>query len=312
MATTAEWALSFDSGGARCDATHLVAGSATLETPAGRPCVVMAHGFGCTRDSGLDRFAGRFAAAGCDVLLFDYRGFGPSAGEPRQLVSHRRQRADYRAAVRCARALDGIDADRIVVWGTSYSGGHVVAVAAHDPRIAAVISQGGALDGLAILRKPERSDPTASRTKGPRMVAAALLDVGRGLCRRPPHTVAAVGAPGDFAMLTDATSYADYLDMMGPTWRNEICARSLLTVPLNRPIRLASRVACPTLLIIAERDTVAPAAVVRDAASRIGTQAEVIAFDCPHFDIYRGDVFERSVDAQVEFLARTLAPADPR
>ena len=62
---------------------------------AARPCVVMAHGFGATRDASLAPYAERFAAAGLAVLLFDYRHFGASDGEPRQLVSVRRQLDDY-------------------------------------------------------------------------------------------------------------------------------------------------------------------------------------------------------------------------
>lgn len=154
--------------------------------------------------------------------------------------------------------MDGIDPRRIALWGTSYSGGHVLAVAARDRRVAAVIAQGAAVDGLAIMRKAERADPSAPRSKGPRMLAAALSDAGRALLRRAPRTVAAVGAPGAFALLTDASSYADYLAMMGPTWRNAVCAGSLLTIPFNRPIIHAASVRCPTLLIIAEQDTIAP------------------------------------------------------
>jgi len=78
----------FDSHGVRCGATHLTATSDALTTAGGRPCVVMGHGFGATRDAGLMPFAERFAAAGADVLLFDYRGYGTSDGTPRQNVAH--------------------------------------------------------------------------------------------------------------------------------------------------------------------------------------------------------------------------------
>ena len=54
---------------------------------AGRPVVVMAHGLGGTKDSGLAPFAEGLAEAGLDVLAFDYRGFGASEGEPRQTIS---------------------------------------------------------------------------------------------------------------------------------------------------------------------------------------------------------------------------------
>ena len=87
----------------------------------------MGHGFGATKDAGLEPFAERFAAAGLDVLVFDYRGYGISdarVGHPRQDVHHLRHREDYHAAVAAARSLPGVDPERIVVWGSSYSGGH--------------------------------------------------------------------------------------------------------------------------------------------------------------------------------------------
>ena len=129
--------ITFTSGSDHCSAWHLQATSDAFAGPGGRPCVVMAPGFGGTRDSSLLGYAEGFAAAGLDVLLFDYRGFGASGGSPRQLVSVRRQRQDYHAAVAAARQLPGVDPDRIVVWGVSYAGGHVIVVAARDKRVAA-------------------------------------------------------------------------------------------------------------------------------------------------------------------------------
>ena len=98
------------------------------------PCVVLAHGFGGVKEARLDAYAERFAAAGYAALVFDYRHHGDSAGEPRLLIDVGRQHADWRAAIAYARALDGVDANRIVAWGTSFSGGHVVEIAAADHR----------------------------------------------------------------------------------------------------------------------------------------------------------------------------------
>ena len=112
------------------------------ESPHGDvPCVVMAHGFSATRDDGLPAYAEAFRDAGFAVVLFDYRHFGASTGEPRQLLDIGRQHDDYRSVIAWPRRLDGIDPDRIVLWGSSFSGGHVLAVAAGDPRIAAVVSR---------------------------------------------------------------------------------------------------------------------------------------------------------------------------
>ncbi len=113
------------------------------------PVVVMAHGFGGTKDSGLAGFAEPLAAAGFHVLAFDYRGFGSSSGTPRQTVSVAGQLADYRAAVDAARKLPGVDPAKVVLWGVSLSGGHVFAVAAGRDDIAAVIALTPLVDGAA-------------------------------------------------------------------------------------------------------------------------------------------------------------------
>jgi pimeloyl-ACP methyl ester carboxylesterase len=269
----------------------------------------MGHGFAATRDAGLLPFAHRFAAAGLDVVLFDYRGFGTSGGRLRQDVNHWRHRKDYHAAIAWARARQGIDPARIVVWGSSYSGGHVIAVAARDPMIAAVISQGAAMDGWAALRMLPATPPVPS-SKGANttvaMTLAALRDVGRALTGRRPLLLPVVGEVGSNAVITAPGSMAGYSHIMGPTFRNELCARGVLRIAFNRPVVAAGRVDCPALFIIAEQDNIAPAASVREAARRVGSRAEVEAFDCGHFDIYVGDVFDKSVSRQVEFLVRQL------
>lgn len=93
--------------------------------------LVMAHGLGAIKEMRLDAFAQRFADAGYAALVFDYRHFGDSTGEPRQLLDITLQRQDWSAAVDFARTLPGVDGSRIVCCrGTSFSGGHVIATAA--------------------------------------------------------------------------------------------------------------------------------------------------------------------------------------
>lgn len=295
--------ISFTSHGTRCEAWFLPAKDDELRTAAGRPCVVMGHGFAATRDAGLLPFAERFTAAGCDVLVFDYRGFGTSEGEPRQDVDHRRHREDYHAAIAWARRQPGVDPDRIVLWGSSYSGGHVIVVAAADQRVAAVISQGAAMDGLAALRGVQS---TGGSGKTLAMTAAALRDVGRQLTRRAPHFITVVGEPGSDAVISAPGSVRGYKAIMGPTFRNEMCARGVLRIALNRPVRHAGTLTQPLLLIIAEEDNIAPVAAVHEVARRAGPRTETESYPCGHFDIYLGEVFEKSVAAQVDFLRRHL------
>ncbi|MEC3981650.1 alpha/beta hydrolase [Amycolatopsis sp. H20-H5] len=297
--------ISFVSFGVRCSAWHLKAANENLEAPRGRPCVVMGHGFGATKDAGLLPFAERFAEAGADVLVFDYRGYGTSGGEPRQHVSHWRHRQDYHAAIARARQLEGVDPQRIIVWGSSYSGGHVLPVAVRDGRVAAVISQGAATDGLAALLQILSYAGPVQLLK---LVAHGLLDLAKLALRRPPHLIKVVGPPGSLAAITAPGSEAGYQHIMGPTFRNEMCARGVLGIPLNRPVTAAGKLRCPILVVMATDDNIAPPAAVRRVVKNAGELAEVHSFDCGHFDIYTGDVFEQSVAAQVKFLEGLRTP----
>ena len=152
----------------------------------------MAHGFSGVREQRLDAYAERFAQAGLAALVFDYRHFGASDGEPRQLLSIARQLEDWRAAIAHARSLDGIDPKRIALWGSSFSGGHVVATAAGDPKVAAVVSQAPFTDGIdRPAREHARAQSARFTIAGLRDVVAALLGRGaplppRGRGRRAP------------------------------------------------------------------------------------------------------------------------------
>ncbi|MHA6783545.1 alpha/beta hydrolase [Pseudonocardia saturnea] len=293
----------FDSHGTRCAAWYLEAESDALTGPRGRPCVVMGHGFGATRDAGLLPFAERFAAAGADVLVFDYRGYGTSDGTPRQNVWHVRHREDYHAAIAHVRELPGVDADRIVLWGSSYSGGHVVPVAAKDGQVAAVISQGAAMDGLAALLEIGRYAGVGQLLK---LTGHAVRDIVGSLLGRAPHLIPVVGPPGSLAAITAEGAETGYRSIMGPTFRNEMCARGALLIPLNRPVTAASKLRAPILLVVAADDNIAPPSAVRAVAAKAGAGSEILELPSGHFDIYTGALFERSAMAQVEFLQRML------
>ncbi len=295
--------ITFSSDGDRCGAWHLPALDDRFDADGARPCVVMAHGFGGTRDTGLLGYAEGFAAAGLDVLVFDYRGFGTSAGSPRQRASYRHQRADYHAAIAAARDLPGVDPERIVLWGTSYSGGHVVPVAVADGRVAAIVSLTPAMDGLAALLAIARAHPTALL----RLAAHGLRDVVRALLGRPAHHVRIVGEPGSTAMITAAGALEGYHALAGPTWRNEVCARAALEVAFNRPGRAASRVRAPMLVQVGEDDAVAPPSAARSAAAKAGGYAHVRHYPVDHFDVYEGPWQAKVLADQVDFLTDQLA-----
>lgn len=117
------------------------------------PAVVLAGGWCYVRELVMPYYAEAFAEAGIAALVFDYRNLGVSDGEPRQHLDPTAQIRDYQNAVSFLERTDGIDADRIGAWGISYSGGHVLVLAATDPRIKAIVSQIPVVDGYRNMRR---------------------------------------------------------------------------------------------------------------------------------------------------------------
>jgi dienelactone hydrolase len=106
-----------------------------------RPAITMAHGFGGTREHGLERFAQAFGAAGFVVLVHDHRNFGMSGGHLRGDIDPWQQIADWRRAISYLKSRPEVDPTRIGLWGTSYAGGHALVLGATDRRLCCVVAQ---------------------------------------------------------------------------------------------------------------------------------------------------------------------------
>jgi pimeloyl-ACP methyl ester carboxylesterase len=292
--------LEFDVEGTRC--------AAWLYRPdpgdAPPPVVVMAHGFSGTREVRLPAYAECFARHGLASFVFDYRHFGASGGEPRQLLSVRRQLADWRAAVAAARDLAEVDGRRLGLWGTSFGGGHALVTAAGDPRVGAVVAQVPHVDGRASLRG------LSNVSFALRAVGAGLRDLAHAALGRAPHTVPVIGPPGEFACLAspDAESGFRALVPADTRWRNEVAARVLLGVGAYRPITHARDVACPLLVVAARRDALIPFEAVERLVAA-APRATLEAVDAEHFEVYDGALFERLAPLEARFLAEHLGAA---
>lgn len=270
-------------------------------TPGGDlPCVVMAHGFSLTRHDGLDPYARAFAAAGLKVLVFDHRFLGDSGGQPRQSFTKAAQLEDWRNAIAYARAQPGVDADRIVLWGYSFAGGHVTTIAAEDHRLAAVIALCPFVNGLArVLAVPPR--------EAARLVPTAIADRA-GRVRRLPVT----GAPGSGALMAlpgEAEGFAATVAADSP-WRNEMRPGVFLTVAFHRPLARADRITCPLWVGVCERDVSVDKRSVIKLAER-APDGELHRYDHDHFGPFHGDGPAAIAADQVAFLRRVgLAPSD--
>jgi len=293
----------FDSGGVDVHGWHFTGAGDTLDAGRGRPVVVMAHGLGGTKDSGLAPFADGLAKAGLDVLAFDYRGFGASAGVPRQRVDLAAQLEDYRAAMAAAAALPGVDRRRLVLWGVSLAGGHVLAAGAQREDVAAVVSLTPLVDGLAAARLALRHHAPSSIA---RSTVSGLRSRLSSVAGRGPVMMPVVGRPGEVAALSLPGHYESYLAIAGPTWRNEIDASVGMELGGHRPARAAKHLRCPLLVQIADFDRSAPPHASAKAA--FNGRAEVRHYPCDHFDVWPGaDWFEPALAHQVSFLTRHLA-----
>ena len=294
--------VDFMSNGTRCGGWHYLP-----DGPGPHPYVVMGHGLGATIELGLDDFARRFADAGYGVLAFDYRGFGFSDGQPRQVISVRRQLSDWAAALAYVRSLPGVDYDRIAVWGSSFGGGHAISVAARDHGVAAAISQVPFSDGLQSLLKTRPL--TAAK-----LTIAGIVDLVGSLAGREPKYVPLLGRPGETALMAAADSYDGYMQLVpaeaaeSGRWRDRSAARIALWIALYSPRRAAHKVRAPLLVIAARGDTIAPAKGAI-AAAKSAPFGELIEYEGGHFDYYKVPGFDRIIADEIAFLDRVLKSA---
>lgn len=284
---------SFSSGGVRCDAWLYLPKSSDPS-----PVIVMAHGLGATKEMRLDAYAQRFVAAGFVCLVFDYRHFGASDGTPRQLLSVKKQLADWRAAIAHARSLPQVDESYVVAWGTSFGGGHALTLAAEDQGLAAAIAQCPFTDGMA-------SAMAGNPIINSKVTFAALRDRVGSLRGAEPLYLPNAAAPGTTSFMNAPDALPGMLAIAGSDsdFDNRLTARSALDVLRYSPGRHAERIGCPVYVALCDPDTVAPN---KPAARQLAESplVEVRTYSVGHFDIYLGEPFEIAVADYLTFLAK--------
>ena len=286
--------VQFESGAQQCSADLYLPGRS------GRyPIIVMAHGLGGTRKMRLPAFAERFVSEGYACLVFDYRHFGDSEGEPRQLLDIKKQLADWKAAIRYARSLREADPERVILWGTSFGGGHVLETASDDVRLAAVISQCPFTDGLAssLAMKPLTSI---------QLTAMALRDRMGSWLGAKPLMVTTAGKPGQLALMNADDVWEGHAAISaGTDSPNYVAARFALDIIRYYPGRKTSKIKAPVLFCVCETDTVAPAKATLRHAQK-APRKQINTYADGHFEIYVGEAFERVSADQVAFLKKAV------
>jgi uncharacterized protein len=269
------------------------------------PTVVMAHGFSAVKEMYLDHYAEAFAAAGLNALVFDNRNFGASDGEPRQEIEPWTQVRDYRHAITYAGTLPEVDA-RIGVWGSSYSGGHVLVVAAIDRRVKAVACQVPMVSGHANFRALVRADLIAGFQDGFNADRAARY---RG---DPPAMVPVVAEdPLAPCALPTADSYqwfSETAKTRATAWRNEVTLRSVEAFSEYEPEAYLPYISpTPLLMLPAIGDHLTPCDLAIAAYDRAREPKKLVILPGGHFDAYvKG--FEDSAGPARDWFVQHLAP----
>ncbi|SFC19302.1 alpha/beta hydrolase [Streptomyces aidingensis] len=269
--------------------------------PGPAPTVVMSHGFAAVKEQYLDRYAERFAAAGLRTLVYDHRNFGASDGEPRQDIDPWVQIRDFQHALSYARSRPDVDGDRLGVWGTSFSGGHVLVLGAIDPRVRCVVSQ-----------VPTISGSEAARRRVPPHLAAAVARAQT----EDREAIYAGGKPGTRPLVEDGSGlppvYAgpaakEFMDRPASrpdTFVNHVTLQSLARTRGYEPGGHVARISpVPLLLIVTEHDDVAFTDLQLDAYERAREPKKLVLLPGDHFTPY-DETFEEAVGEAVDwFLA---------
>jgi uncharacterized protein len=267
------------------------------------PAITMAHGFGATRYHGLDTYARAFADAGFVVLAHDHRGFGDSAGRPRQDIDPWTQIEDWRTAITFLETVEGVDPDRMGIWGTSFSGGHALVLAATDVRLRAVVAQVPTIDGWA----------SGLRRVAPHAVAdldAAFVDDQRGQFRgEDPRRQKFVDPDPTVTAAYHSQDTIDFFydqDIPDGLWTNEVTLQSTRKARAYQPGAFITRVSpTPLLMVVATDDTTAPTDLALGAYEQALQPKALHLIDGGHYAPYR-DRLDESVTAATEWFLTHL------
>ena len=253
--------------------------------PGKHPTIILAHGFSAVKEMYLDSYAEAFAKEGFASVVYDNRNFGASDGEPRQEIDPWLQIRDYSDAITFALSLEQTDAARIGIWGSSYSGAHVLVVAAIDRRVKCVVSQVPLISGSQGFRRFVRADfiaaleaqchaDRANRTAGG---APAMLPVVAEDSAAP----SALPTADSYKWFTEtATSRA-------PSWRNEVTLRTIEYGFGYEPGAYIGLISpTPLLLIVAVKDHLAVSDLAIAAYERACEPKKLVLMPGGHFDAY--------------------------
>lgn len=265
-----------------------------------RPTIIMAHGFSAQKEHHLDQYAQLFAGRGkFNVLLYDHRHWGESDGLPRFEIDPEEQVRDFRHAITFAETLPEVDKGRIGLWGTSFSGGHVLVVAAIDRRVKAVVAQVPFVDGFENFRRRTRPEVI------PFVEEKFHQDRRRRAAGEDPEMLAVVAESfKEKAVIPGPRAYRFFTSVAG--YPNKVTLRSLEMSRDYVPLNFVSRISPTPLLVVASLgDVITPTDLQLAAFEGALAPKELITLKGDHFSAYQEE-FDMAAHGALEFFLKHL------
>lgn len=287
--------IEFESAGIRC--TGRLHRPLNVDRP---PVVLMGNGLATEWHFGTADFIAAFTAAGMATFNFDYRYFGESDGQPRQLLDFAGQLNDWHAALQFLRHCARVDGRRIALWGSSLGGGHALSLAAQTTDLRAVVVQVPHLDSRNALKVTPKKQIMLT-------LGHALLDKLGSFLGLSPHCIPVLAEPGEVGLLTKPDWKAHYLSLVpvDSRWCNAVPARSIFRAGNYNPIDVLSRIDAPVFIVYGLEDAAIPAVNVELASQRL-KQATLWPFPGDHFGVYAGPWHAAIVAEECHFLQERL------
>ncbi|MFC2038164.1 alpha/beta hydrolase [Chloroflexota bacterium] len=266
------------------------------------PAIVMAHGLSGVKELALPQIAERFADAGFVTLVFDYRFFGDSEGEPRNQVFPLEMVEDYRNAITCISDLADVDPQRIGIWGTSLSGGLVVYTASFESRVKAVVAQVPALFNpvLRYDRNPDRWNSDSDMLLKDRINRYKTGEVDH---------IDIVAPPGQPCVLPSEEAFDFFMSGQesAPNWRNYMTVESLEKMREFDAVSSASLISPTAIMFIpAENDGLVSPDVLNTVYEKLSEPKDLVSLPITHFEIYRDPWLSRAAGLAIEWYRKHL------
>ena len=267
------------------------------------PVIVLAHGWSMVAGGDLEDYAIQCVNRGFAALTFDFRNLGRSDGTPRQEIDPYRQIEDFREAISYVRSRPKVDRERVGIWGSSYSGGHAIVVAAIDRRVKCVVSQVPTISGYNAALRRVRFDKAQMLRK------AFETDREARFSGDAPQTIRMVDANPEASVAYPGADSYDYMNAEAqrcPSWVNEVTLRSLELARTYEPGIYVARIApTPLLMIVADEDALTPADMQQDAFNIAHQPKQLMLVNGGHYSVYTRH-FNKTAEAAAEWFAKYL------